>query len=116
MMMHPITIELEDIIYNNISYDVTVEVEGHTDNSNGDSNQLYPEIDSIVVTRVQSITEDGPFGNEIMIEHRSDTDADLYSALLYIVSNDFSICETLLEHIAEYDRDMSEYSPNDNDD
>jgi hypothetical protein len=31
---------------------------------------------------------------------------------LYIVSNDFSICETLLEHIAEYDRDMSEYSDN----
>ncbi len=115
MMMHPITIELEDIIYNNVSYDVTVEVEGHTSENDGDSRQLYPEIDSIVVTRVQSITEDGPFGNEIMIEHRSDTDADLYSALLYIISNDFSICETLLEHIAEYDRDMSEYSPDNED-
>ena len=114
-MMHPITIELEDIIYNNISYDVTVEVLGHTSLTNGDSPQLYPEIDSIVVTRVQSITEDGPFGNEIMIEHRSDIDLDLYCALWYIVSNDFSICETLLEHIAEYDRDMAEYSP-DNDD
>ena len=114
MMMHPITIELEDIIYNNISYDVTVEVEGHTDNSNGDSKQLYPEIDSIVVTRVQSITEDGPFGNEIMIEHRSDIDLDLYTALWYIIAHDLSICETLLEHIAEYDRDMAEYSP-DND-
>ena len=114
--MHPITIELEDVIYNNISYDVTVEVEGHTDTSNGDSKQLYPEIDSIVVTRVQSITEDGPFGNEIMIEHRSDIDLDLYTALWYIIAHDFSICETLLEHIAEYDRDMSEYSPNDNDD
>ena len=51
-----------------------------------------------------------------MIEHRSDIDADLYTALLYIVSNDFSICETLLEHIAEYDRDMAEYSPDDDDD
>ncbi len=111
MIMHPITIELEDIIYNNVSYDVTVEVEGHTSENDGDSKQLYPEIDSIVVTRVQSITEDGPFGNEIMVEHRSDIDADLYTALLYIVSNDFSICETLLEHIAEYDRDMAEYSP-----
>ena len=113
MMMHPITIELEDVIYNNISYDVTVEVEGHTDTSNGDSKQLYPEIDSIVVTRVQSVTEDGPFGNEIMIEHRSDIDADLYTALLYIVSNDFSIVETMLEHIAEYDRDMQEYEHDD---
>ena len=115
-MMHPITIELEDIIYNNISYDVTVEVLGHTSPTNGDSPQLYPEIDSIVVTRVQSLTNDGPFGNEIMIEHRSDIDLDLYTALWYIIAHDFSICETLLEHIAEYDRDMSEYSPNDNDD
>ena len=114
-MMHPITIELEDIIYNNISYDVTVEVLGHTSPTNGDSTQLYPEIDSIVVTRVQSITEDGPFGNEIMIEHRSDIDLDLYIALWYIIAHDLSICETLLEHIAEYDRDMAEYSP-DNDD
>jgi hypothetical protein len=109
-MIHPITIELEDIVFNNISYDVTVEVEGHTSENNGDSKQLYPEIDSIVVTRVQSINEDGLFGNEIMVEHRSDIDTDLYVALLYIVSNDFSICETLLEHIAEYDRDMQEYS------
>ena len=116
MIMHPITIELEDVIYNNISYDVTVEFTGHLDASSGDSKQLYPEIDNISVTRVQSITEDGPFGNEIMIEHRSDIDADLYTALLYIVSNDFSICETLLEHIAEYDRDMAEYSPDDDDD
>lgn len=115
MMMHPITIELEDIIYNNISYDVTVEVLGHTSPTNGDSPQLYPEIDSIVVTRVQSLTNDGPFGNEIMIEHRSDIDLNLYTALWYIIAHDLSICETLLEHIAEYDRDMAEYSP-DNDD
>ena len=114
-MMHPITIELEDIIYNNISYDVTVEVLGHTSPTNGDSPQLYPEIDSIVVTRVQSLTNDGPFGNEIMIEHRSDIDLHLYTALWYIIAHDLSICETLLEHIAEYDRDMAEYSP-DNDD
>ncbi len=109
-MNHPITIELDDIIYNNISYDVTVEVLGHTSENDGDSKQLYPEIDSIVVTRVQSLTNDGPFGNEIMIEHRSDIDLDLYTALWYIIAHDLSICETLLEHIAEYDRDMQEYN------
>ena len=113
-MYHPITIELDDIIYDNVSYDVTVEFTGHLDASSGDSKQLYPEIDNISVTRVTSHTEDGPFGNEILIEHRSDINPDLYKALLYIVSHDQSICESLLEHIEEYDRDMAEYSP-DND-
>lgn len=113
--MIPITIELDNIVYDNVSYDVTVEVTGHLDASNGDSKQLYPEIDNIEVTRVTSHTEDGPFGNEIIIEHRKDIEVDLYKNLLYIVSHDYSICESLLEHIEEYDRDMAEYSP-DNDD
>ena len=113
--MIPITIELDNIVYDNVSYDVTVEVTGHLDASNGDSKQLYPEIDNIEVTRVTSHTEDGPFGNEIIIEHRKDIDVDLYKNLLYIVSHDYSICESLLEHIEEYDRDMAEYSPDNED-